>query len=377
VGHPCEAWANDMKATKPDPADPLAPELSYEGDSGESPTRLVRQILKRRSTTAEPPRDGEEDTTATVTVMLRVQPPPRALLVVDAEYRERLGHALEESGFEVSHSNSKDQALEAMAAAHHPLVMTDRLELVQRLRELKFPRLLQIILVTGGADWQAEGALRAGADEYLDGSASEALLQARLGAARRTSDLESALRTALVESRRLATTDELTGVANRRFYATHYLREIARAARYSHPISVAMCDIDHFKRINDKYGHPVGDAVLRQCAQRMQKCLRRGTDWIARLGGEEFAIVLPETGLDKGLLVCRKLREALAAEPFSSGSNRFNVTASFGIAGIENVPRKAKGLAERLMSVADRALYRSKEAGRDRVCGVRLQPAPR
>ena len=130
------------------------------------------------------------------------------------------------------------------------------------------------------------------------------------------------------------------------------VREIARAARYSHPISVAMCDIDHFKRINDKYGHPVGDAVLRQCAQRMQKCLRRGTDWIARLGGEEFAIVLPETGLDKGLLVCRKLREALAAEPFSSGS-------------------------ERLMSVADRALYRSKEAGRDRVCGVRLQPAPR
>jgi diguanylate cyclase (GGDEF)-like protein len=138
-----------------------------------------------------------------------------------------------------------------------------------------------------------------------------------------------------------------------------------------------MCDIDHFKRINDQHGHPVGDDVLRQFAQRIQRCLRRGTDWIARLGGEEFAVVLPETGLDQALLVCRKLREALASEPFASGSLRLSVTASFGVAGIESVPRKSKGLAERLMSVADRALYRSKEAGRDRVAGVRLHPTPR
>jgi len=366
-----------MTTTTSDLPQPDLPESSFEGDTGESPTRLVRQILKRRNVPVEGTPDGEEDTTATVTVMLRVQPPPRSLLVVDDEYRSRLRLALEDSGFEVTLVKSKDQALEALSAAHHPLIVTDRLELVQRLRELKVPRLLQIILITNGADWQAEGALRAGADEFLDGGASEALLQARFGAARRTSDLESALRTALVESRRLATTDELTGVANRRFFATHYLREIARAARYSHPISVAMCDIDHFKRINDQHGHPVGDDVLRQFAQRIQRCLRRGTDWIARLGGEEFAVVLPETGLDQALLVCRKLREALASEPFASGSLRLSVTASFGVAGIESVPRKSKGLAERLMSVADRALYRSKEAGRDRVAGVRLHPTPR
>jgi diguanylate cyclase (GGDEF)-like protein len=365
-----------MNAKPPDRPDRDQPGSSFEGDTGESPTRLVRQILKRRNVPAEGAQEGEEDTTATVTVMLRVQPPPRSLLVVSEEYRERLRLALEESGFEVSLCTSRDHALEVMSAAHHPLVVTDRLELVQRLRELKLPRLLQLVLITSGADWQSEGALRAGADECLDGSGSEALLQARFGAARRTSDLESALRTALVESRRLATTDELTGVANRRFFATHYLREIARAARYSHPICVAMCDIDHFKRINDQHGHPVGDEVLRQVAQRMQRCLRRGTDWIARLGGEEFAVVLPETGLDQALLVCRKLREALAAQPFASGSVRLSVTASFGVAGIESVPRKSKGLAERLMSVADRALYRSKEAGRDRVAGVRLHPTP-
>ena len=345
------------------------------GGIGDSPTRTVRQILKRRHSTSESVDAGAEDTTATLTVMLRVQPPPRSLLMVNSGHRERLRVALDDAGFEVTLASTKDQALQAMAAGHHPLAVTDGLELVKSLRELETPRLLQIILIADSAEWETERALRAGADECIGGSASEALLRARFTAARCASDLESALRTALIESRRLATTDELTGVANRRFFATHYPREIARSARYSHPISVAMCDIDYFKRINDQHGHATGDSVLRQCAQRMQQCLRRGTDWIARIGGEEFAVVLPETGLEQALLVCRKLREGVATEPFRSGTTRLTVTASFGVAGIESVPRKPKGLAERLLSIADRALYRCKEAGRDRVAGVRLQSA--
>lgn len=359
-----------------DPTDPITSELSFEDGVAESPTRLVRQILKRRAPAGSPAHAADDDTSATVTVMLRVQPPPRALLVVDDEFRNRLRVALEDSGFEVFLCNSRDQALQAMADGHHPLVVTEKLELIQRLRELKLPRLLQIILIGDGTDWRVDNALRAGVDEYLDAASSDALLQARFGSARRTSDLESALRTALVENRRLATIDELTGVSNRRFYATHYPREIARAARFGHPISVIMCDIDHFKQINDTHGHPAGDEVLRQCAQRMQKCLRRGTDWIARLGGEEFAIVLSETDLDKAVALCRKIREAVANQPFTTGKLRLPVTSSFGIAGIDSVPRKAKGLPERLMSVADRALYRSKEAGRDRIAAVRIQPPP-
>lgn len=340
----------------------------------DSPTQLVRRILKRHSPISHAVSTGEHDTTATVmSVMLRVQPPPDSLLMVAAEHCERLRLALHVAGFEVTVASSQEQALEVMSSRHHALAVTDRLDLVQCFRELGTPRLLQIILITSSRESETEAALLAGADECLDGSASEALLQARFSAARRTGDLESALRTAFIEGRRLATTDELTGVANRRFFASNYPREISRAARFGHPIAVAMCDIDHFKRVNDQYGHAVGDAVLRQCAQRIQQRLRRGTDWIARLGGEEFAVVLPETGRDQALVVCRTLREEISREPFCSGSMRMGVTASFGVAAIESVPRKPKKLAERLLSAADRALYRCKEAGRDRVAAVRLQ----
>lgn len=350
------------------------PDVTCEVGISDSPTQLVREILKHRGPIVRDINAGEEDTAATVmSVMLRVQAPPASLLMVDEEHCERLGLALHVAGFELTVASTNDQALEAMSVRHHALAVTDRLELVKRFRELETPRLLQIILITGSREWEMEAALRAGADECLDGGASEALLQARFSAGRRTGDLESALRTAFIEGRRLAMTDELTTVANRRFFASHYPREISRAARYGHPVAVAMCDLDHFKRVNDQYGHAAGDAVLQQCAQRIQQCLRRGTDWIARLGGEEFAVVLPETCLEEALFVCRKLREALSKEPFRSGSAQIGVTASFGVAAIDSVPSKPKKLAQRLLSAADRALYRCKKTGRDRVAAVRLR----
>jgi diguanylate cyclase (GGDEF)-like protein len=353
-------------------------DVSSEINIDDSPTHLVRRILKPHGPIPHAVSAGEQDTTATVmTVMLRVQPPPGSLLMVDAEHCERLRLALDLAGFDVMVASSKDQALGLMSSRHHALAVTDRLDLVACLRELGTSRLLQIIAIATRCEWDAETALLAGADECLDAHASETLLQARFSAARRTGDLESALRTAFVEGRRLATTDELTGVANRRFFAAHYPREISRAARLGHPIAVAMCDIDHFKRVNDRYGHAAGDAVLKQCAQRIQQRLRRGTDWVARLGGEEFAVVMPETGLDQALVVARTLREEISGEPFCSEGTRMRVTASFGVAAIEAKFRKPKKLAERLLSAADRALYRCKESGRDRVAAVKLQSAHR
>ena len=341
------------------------------------PTRLVPQILKPRSANSEAISARDEDASTTMAVMLRVQDPPRSLLMSTGEHRERLRLALHDVGFKVSIAFTKEHALELISARHHALAVTDSLEIMKCLHDLGTARLLQIILITGNRGSEMEAALRAGADECLDGGASAVLLQARFTAARRAGDLESALRTALVEGTRLATIDELTGVANRRFFTSNYPREISRAARYGHPIAIAMCDIDHFKRVNDQYGHPAGDAVLQQFTQRILKCLRLGTDWIARLGGEEFAVVLPETSLDQGLSVCRKLREAVSMEPFRSGSTRMAVTASFGVAGIESVPRKPTELAERLLRAADRALYHCKEKGRNQVAGVRLQFDPR
>jgi diguanylate cyclase (GGDEF)-like protein len=137
-----------------------------------------------------------------------------------------------------------------------------------------------------------------------------------------------------------------------------------------------MCDIDYFKRVNDEQGHAAGDSVLRECARRMQQCLRRGTDWVARLGGDEFAIVLPETDIEQALAACRNLREAICLTPFGSEGARMNLTASFGLAGIDCVPSKSEGLAKRLLSAADQALYRRKEAGRGGITAMKLESDP-
>jgi diguanylate cyclase (GGDEF)-like protein len=260
-----------------------------------------------------------------------------------------------------------------MGARHYALAVIDRLELLDSLRTLGTGRLLQIIQIISGPEGEAETALRAGADECVDGNASEMLLQARFSSARRMADLESALRATFIVGRRLATTDELTGVANRRFFARHYPWEIARAGRYGLAVAVAMCDIDYFKRVNDEQGHAAGDSVLRECARRMQQCLRRGTDWVARLGGDEFAIVLPETDVEQALAACRNLRDAICLTPFGSEDARMNLTASFGLAGIDCVPSKSEGLAKRLLSAADQALYRRKEAARGGITVMKLE----
>ena len=348
---------------------------NLEPAGADSPTQLVRQILRQRGPVSHPI-NGDEGMAATVSVMLRVQPPPCALLMIGTALYERFRSALHAAGFDVTAASTQDEAAKVMDARHHALAVTDRVELLHSVRTLRTGRLLQIIQITLDRNGEAEAAIRAGADECLDVNASETLLQARFSSARRMADLESALRATFIVGRRLATTDELTGVANRRFFARHYPWEISRAGRYGHAVAVAMCDIDNFKRVNDEHGHAAGDIVLQECARRMQQCLRRGTDWIARLGGDEFAIVLPETDIEQALSACRNLRDAICLTPFGSDEARMNITASFGLAGIDSVPSKSERLPKRLLSAADRALYRRKEAGRDGITAIKLESAP-
>ena len=348
---------------------------NLEPAGADSPTQLVRQILRQRGPVSHPI-NGDEGMAATVSVMLRVQPPPCALLMIGTALYERFRSALHAAGFDVTAESTQDEAAKVMDARHHALAVTDRVELLHSLRTLRTDRLLQIIQITLDRNGEAEAAIRAGADECLDVNASETLLQARFSSARRMADLESALRATFIVGRRLATTDELTGVANRRFFARHYPWEISRAGRYGHAVAVAMCDIDNFKRVNDEHGHAAGDIVLQECARRMQQCLRRGTDWIARLGGDEFAIVLPEIDIAQALSACRNLRDAICLTPFGSDEARMNITASFGLAGIDSVPSKSERLPKRLLSAADRALYRRKEAGRDGITAIKLESAP-
>jgi diguanylate cyclase (GGDEF)-like protein len=159
------------------------------------------------------------------------------------------------------------------------------------------------------------------------------------------------------EVARLAASDSLTGLANRRELSSALVREAARTARTKEPLSLAVIDIDHFKEINDTFGHPAGDEVLRQVAAAMARNVR-DVDLVARYGGEEFAIVLPNCASDGALAVVERVRAAVG-----SAATVTKVTVSAGIA--TSLGEETNG--EGLMAAADGALYASKRAGRDRV----------
>jgi two-component system, cell cycle response regulator len=329
-------------------------------------TTVIQRILERR---AQRLPTTHEETTATIAVMLRVVPPPKALLVCqDPPLRRQLEQRIAASMLECESLGDEHEALRRCAADHRAVVITDSVEMIRRLRAQPLARAPFVLYIAALDEPAARIAgLGAGADECVAARASERELDARLACARRIAELETVLRVTLAENRKLSATDDLTRVASRRFFSKHFPREVERAARYARPMSLILCDIDLFKGINDSLGHASGDQILRQFGARLQKQLRRGVDWVARIGGEEFAVVLPETGYDAALEVARKLRAAIAQQRFSSDRKSIAVTASFGLCGLDRVPAGERRLAERVLKIADAALYRSKHSGRNRV----------
>lgn len=177
---------------------------------------------------------------------------------------------------------------------------------------------------------------------------------------------------------RLSQTDGLTGLANRRRFMEALHAEVARWQRSRLPVCVVLLDIDHFKRVNDDRGHLVGDAVLREVASMMMGSVRAPTDLPTRLGGEEFALILPDTPEDVALAVCERLREQVASHPFqgdvqapvgaasaatgTASSKPVRITVSIGLAEVRG------GDVAEVLRGADQALYQAKASGRDRVC---------
>jgi len=161
---------------------------------------------------------------------------------------------------------------------------------------------------------------------------------------------------------RLATKDSLTGVWNRRAIFELLAKALARARRDSRPVAVLMADLDEFKSINDRLGHLVGDAVLREAARRLCSCVRR-SDEVGRYGGEEFLIVLPGCGGQAALARAEQFRAAVGGTPIRFAGGSVNVTCSFGLHSV------MAGVCDRdeFMRKADAALYRAKRLGRDRV----------
>ncbi len=163
--------------------------------------------------------------------------------------------------------------------------------------------------------------------------------------------------------KQMLTRDHLTGTFNRMHFFEVAVRECARKKRYAKPLSLVMVDIDLFKRVNDAHGHAAGDQVLKQFAQRCMSLLRP-SDMMARIGGEEFAILLPETNVDGAKLLAERLRATIAEVYMDADSRRLHITGSFGCAELgENCN------LETMMADADAALYEAKQTGRNRVVG--------
>ena len=335
-------------------------------------TTVIQRVLDRR---VKKPHLPDESTAATVAVMVRVLPPLKALLAfADAPLRQQMEQRLGPEVLDCESVANDPEALLRFDEEFRPIVITDSPELVRKLRARPGTRAPFILFVAELDDSrEREAGLIAGADECVGRRVTDRELGARVKAARRIAELESVLRVTLEENRKLSATDDLTRLASRRFFGKHFPREIDRAARYRRALSLILCDIDHFKKVNDTFGHACGDQILQQFGSRLQRTLRREIDWVARIGGEEFAVVMPETAYEPGLDAARKLRAVVSNTTFKADGKTITVTASFGLCGMDQVPVGEPRLAERVLKLADAALYRSKNDGRNRVTATNLK----
>lgn len=297
------------------------------------------------------------------------------ILLVDDEPTQRLivARLLKRAGYEVDTADNGREALAKLGSGEFQLMITDwempemdGIALCSALRASQAQGYIYTILLTARDSIEhVVTGLQAGADDYLTKPVIEAELIARLNTGKRIVTLERSLRTANEENRRLSITDPLTGAYNRRYLMEQLPREIERAARYERQLSVIMCDVDFFKKINDTHGHLMGDEVLKWFAALLQKTVR-ACDWVARYGGEEFVIVLPETNVASASTAADHLRAQIASTAFSAPGVSLPVTASFGVSGWKDSTLQGATL-DSLISKCDAGVYASKKAGRNRV----------
>jgi diguanylate cyclase (GGDEF)-like protein len=164
----------------------------------------------------------------------------------------------------------------------------------------------------------------------------------------------------------MATTDELTGLHNRRFFFERFREEVERAARHGHHLTCLMIDIDYFKKVNDRYGHHAGDLVLKNVATALRSSCRN-SDILARYGGEELVLLLPETDQAAGLVVAEKMRKVVEDQTTVADGSEIKVTISIGLSSHGGENQKEVGNSEKILKSADAALYRAKQNGRNRV----------
>jgi len=278
---------------------------------------------------------------------------------------------MKRAGYDTIEATTGSEARERLTAMQWDLAVLDRrlpdmdgVILCQELKSNPAFRTRYIIMLTGEDEQEdkVEG-LELGADDYITKPFQYPELLARIRAGKRIVDLQKEL---MESNRRLALlsiTDGLTKLHNHRHFQDELARAFEESSRYERPLSLAMIDIDFFKKINDTYGHAIGDEVL-QCVSRLFRESIRSTDLAARYGGEEFAVMMPETALSDGIVLAEKIRSLIEATPIPTQAGPVSATVSVGVSA---VPHTRIHSPQELVVSADNALYKAKKSGRNQV----------
>lgn len=297
-----------------------------------------------------------------------------------ASTRMLLEKKLMKAGHTVHSVENGRKALNLLNEKFFPIVITDwmmpeldGLQLCRAIRTQKTQGYVFIILLTAkDSKCDIVTGLEAGADDYLTKPFSNSELIARLNSGIRVLELERSLREANEEIRILSITDPLTGCYNRGYISERLPQEIKRAQRYNHSLSVVLCDIDHFKKVNDTYGHQAGDDILKEFVGCIERSFRDEVDWLARYGGEEFLIVLPETGFLPAACMAERVRRVVSEWRFTANGETLSITASFGVTGFDAADAKKEITAGKMIRLVDRYLYQAKQEGRNKVKAMPL-----
>ena len=295
----------------------------------------------------------------------------RILIAEDSSVqRQILTSVLEEWGYEVVSAEDGNEAWNLLRNGNAPQLALldwimpemDGTEVCQKVRERGNEPYTYLILLTSlDEKTNTVKGLEAGADDYLTKPFDPHELRARLRVGERMLEIQRELITAREELRLQATQDALTGMLNRRLVLDILERELTRGQRLELPLAVLMIDIDHFKAVNDAYGHQAGDAVLKEVAARVSTTVRP-YDSVGRYGGEEFLVILPGCDEPRAQIVAERLCCVVSREVVHTSAAEISVTLSLGLA------LSAQGeTSERLVHAADRALYEAKRNGRNRV----------
>lgn len=297
----------------------------------------------------------------------------RVLIIDDNQFNaDKMRKALEQDSDHVVAVRSRTDAMEQLRQGSYDIVLIsllleqeDGLRVCSHIRSVEETRSIPLLLVTEDGDMaRVARGLDIGASDYVLRPIEASELRARVRTQVRRKRYQDRLRQNFERSLNMALTDSLTGLYNRRYLMAHLGSLVQKAHETGKPLSVAMFDIDRFKSVNDTHGHAVGDDVLKELANRVNRNVR-GFDLTARLGGEEFIVVMPDTPTDTAMMVAERLRQKIAEVPFPVGAQAvaLPVTVSIGVTTLESASDRPDDLLNR----ADTALYAAKNAGRNRV----------